>query len=371
LSFTAYTQEFLPVVCAGGATQYKVGGWENSDYTWKLEGGLGTITAGNGSNTIDIQWGGKGGVFILKVVELSEFGCWGDTLEVSGIVYSPFVQFNEDLIFCNDDVMMLEPEYDADAAFAFQWLSKSTGTEILGEQNFLRVDQARNDTFYLDYWADTTYHGLYSGELQAPLVCKASDSIVTYERPYPVLNLGDDIVLCGAQELELNGSQFEPDSTKNDVDYYWYVNDRMEMPDESGQYYSVDAGEKDIIVEANLLWQIDDARDAMCEAYDTIHISHCKAEDLWVARAFMPDEDGENRTWKVKQAEGAQLPMEIEVYNRWGQRVWYYNGVYENDWDGKTSANRPLPMDSYYYIISIEIVAGEWIKKQGTVTIVR
>ena len=51
--------------------------------------------------------------------------------------------------------------------------------------------------------------------------------------------------------------------------------------------------------------------------------------------------------------------------------MFFFEGVYENNWDGTTSNGQPLPMDSYYYIISIELLEGDWIKKQGTVTIVR
>jgi len=41
----------------------------------------------------------------------------------------------------------------------------------------------------------------------------------------------------------------------------------------------------------------------------------------------------------------------VEVYNRWGEELFYSAG-YKTPWDG-TYTNKPLPVGTYYYIIDL------------------
>ncbi|MCH8904955.1 MAG: gliding motility-associated C-terminal domain-containing protein, partial [Bacteroidetes bacterium] len=57
---------------------YSVNDTAGSIYTWNLQGG--TITSGNGTNTITIDWDSSG-TYQLSVVEVNPFGCIGDTMD--------------------------------------------------------------------------------------------------------------------------------------------------------------------------------------------------------------------------------------------------------------------------------------------------
>jgi gliding motility-associated-like protein len=59
---------------------------------------------------------------------------------------------------------------------------------------------------------------------------------------------------------------------------------------------------------------------------------------------------------------------QIKVFDRTGRLVFESDGGYENDWDGSFDG-KPLPLDTYYYIIDFNSEELEPVK--GTVTIVR
>lgn len=373
LSLPTRAQEFIPVVCAGSEATYYVPNTEGSTYFWEIEGASPSNyeIIGNGNDSITVKWGFLAESFTLKVTETTTNGCEGE-FEVTGIINTPFVSLGPDLIYCVGEPMELNPDYNAEAAAAFEWYSQSTGSDvIISSSPIFTLDPAREDEFVFKYYENVPYNGLYNGD-PGLLVCTNSDTVITYVRDYPNVNLPGDTVLCGSQELELDALDGINTDIFDNLFVNWYVDD-LDNQVESGQYYYAEGGEKDVIAEVQQVWNIENAITAYCTSYDTLHVERCSAEDLFVARAFMPDaaQHSENATWTIRNSENAELNMVLEVYNRWGARVYYFEGAYNNDWDGKTNSGQPLPMDSYFYIIKIQVDSDEWVTKQGTVTIVR
>ncbi len=72
-------------ICEGSGTDviYSVSGLPNSSYAWTVTGG--TITGGNGSGNITVDWSNFG-TNTLTVLETSQYGCLG-TLQLSTIEY--------------------------------------------------------------------------------------------------------------------------------------------------------------------------------------------------------------------------------------------------------------------------------------------
>ena len=83
---------------------------------------------------------------------------------------------------------------------------------------------------------------------------------------------------------------------------------------------------------------------------------------------FTPNDDKINDTWKIPYA--YQYPdIVVEVFNRWGERVFYSKGYDDaKAWDG-TYKGKKLPIGTYYYIINVN--DGFSKPLSGTVTIVR
>ena len=93
----------------------------------------------------------------------------------------------------------------------------------------------------------------------------------------------------------------------------------------------------------------------------------CSADSLRIPNAFTPNGDGKNDVFRVVKHEGAEVVSSLEIYDRWGEKV------YENQgnafWDG-TINGEPGPSDVYVYIV--KITCGELVSKRvGDVTLLR
>lgn len=69
-----------------------------------------------------------------------------------------------------------------------------------------------------------------------------------------------------------------------------------------------------------------------------------------VFNAFSPNGDGFNDTWKINRIESFDSAS-INVYDRWGQRVYKTIG-YNEPWDGTNDGKR-LSTGTYYYVIEL------------------
>ena len=89
---------------------------------------------------------------------------------------------------------------------------------------------------------------------------------------------------------------------------------------------------------------------------------------LTLKNAFTPNADGINDYWVLSRYRCFRK-MEVNVYNRYGSKV-YYSGDYNNDWNGNYR-NKALPDATYYYIIKIFAFDGREYFYKGNVTILR
>ena len=77
-----------------------------------------------------------------------------------------------------------------------------------------------------------------------------------------------------------------------------------------------------------------------------------------IPKGFSPNGDGINDTWVINGIE--RFPNnEIQLFNKWGNRVFYAKG-YQNNWDGISNAKfvlnskKRLPAGAYLYIIDLK-----------------
>jgi gliding motility-associated-like protein len=175
--------------------------------------------------------------------------------------------------------------------------------------------------------------------------CDGSDTTFLTVHPLPVVNLGADTILCEGNELELSAGDF--------AEYVW----------STGEYTS-----QINITTNNILVGVMVTDDNGCIGYDTIFIDRCNTSELFrnISNVITPNNDGVNDTWVIGPIE--LFPQaKIEIFDRWGRKVYSIDGGYQNDWDG-TWDGKELPMDSYHYIIDLK--NGDE-PMQGTITIVR
>ncbi len=103
-----------------------------------------------------------------------------------------------------------------------------------------------------------------------------------------------------------------------------------------------------------------------CVTVDSVFVDYTFTSCLVIPNAFSPNGDGFNDLWII---EGLELypNAELRIFDRWGARVYYAEHAPDNPWEG-TFDGRPLPIDSYHYII--ELNNGE-PPVTGNITIVR
>jgi gliding motility-associated-like protein len=90
-----------------------------------------------------------------------------------------------------------------------------------------------------------------------------------------------------------------------------------------------------------------------------------------IPEAFSPNRDGVNDKFVILKPFGTTL--ELEIYNRWGNVV-YYNANYNNEWDGRGTNNfigQDLMDGGYYYTLKTKSVNGNSQIFKGFVLIQR
>lgn len=121
---------------------------------------------------------------------------------------------------------------------------------------------------------------------------------------------------------------------------------------------------------ANIL--TDDETNTESKAARRPTVTQIPKVEIAIPDAFSPNNDGLNDTFFIPH--DSELELKIEVFNRWGVRV-YKNNNYMNEWDGKgtgTLLGSDLLDGTYYYIIeTTHRVTGEVKKYSGFVTLKR
>ena len=94
-------------------------------------------------------------------------------------------------------------------------------------------------------------------------------------------------------------------------------------------------------------------------------------DDIFVPNGITPNNDGANDVLIIDQLlnNPDDFPdNELMIFNRWGD-ILFQAKPYNNDWDGKNISGKDLPEGTYYYVLRLDIGAGN-IQK-GDITILR
>jgi large repetitive protein len=107
-----------------------------------------------------------------------------------------------------------------------------------------------------------------------------------------------------------------------------------------------------------------------CTCSDTVIVSVVPSI-LPVTNTFTPNSDGLNDTWEIPRIEYYDSCV-VDVFTRWGQRVFHSEGYEVGDeWDG-TYLGLPVPPATYYFLINLNTkIPGFQDIYGGRVTIIR
>ncbi|MBK8563063.1 MAG: gliding motility-associated C-terminal domain-containing protein [Saprospiraceae bacterium] len=111
-----------------------------------------------------------------------------------------------------------------------------------------------------------------------------------------------------------------------------------------------------------------------CTATRTVTIfvwnPDCDEPNLFLPNAFTPnDDDGNSMNDVLYFRSNIVVEMELAIYNRWGQRV-FYSEDQSIGWDGKFNG-QPLPPDVYGFYLRAKCYNGQEYFKKGNITLLR
>jgi len=242
---------------------------------------------------------------------------------------------------------------------ATQTVTVSSANPELGEDRGIcqgeSIEIQSTGTFVSYLWHDGSTGQVYVASTQGMIRltvtdedgCIGKDSIYLTVHPLPYVNLGEDATLCGTESLVLDGGT---DGTQ----FTWSTG-------ENTRFITVYEGQKTICVEVR--------NEFNCVSRDTIVINECSLDEYFknIPNAFTPNADGRNDTWRIPELEAFPQSV-VEIYSRWGVLVFRSEPGYSNPWDG-TYNGKEMPMDSYYFIITLNIPDAKPIV--GYVTLIR
>ena len=151
--------------------------------------------------------------------------------------------------------------------------------------------------------------------------------------PPPILNLGADRDVFQGQTVKLNGD------LGTGYQYQWnpplgldnpLIPRPLAKPSQTTTYFIRATGPNN------------------CVAADTITLNVINI--IYVPNIFTPNADGLNDTWDISGLE-TYPDVEISIFNRWGNMVYYAKGNKQKSFDG-IFQERPLPEDIYAFVIN-------------------
>jgi gliding motility-associated-like protein len=348
-------QPELPMACIGDEVYKVEHTLDNTIIIWEFLDPNGNSVSPSkyvvNYDEIKVKWDDTmlGGPYTFKVTENSPYGC--TNYHEAVVIYNtptiniPF-DFVDDLFaVCRGDRKALYPGEFLSYLWSVEDGPLTTSTYLTGNAGTYQVQ-------LVDRFGDNDRTCTYN-----------NISLAVVERPE--VRLGNDTVLFGTQQLEL------PAFVSSTVNSFEWNTGSI------ASTFTVDGtmGTQNIIL--TVYHTVDDLT---CSNSDTIKVSSANYSNLRIPAAFTPNGDGRNDYWvfPAPQAdnnfEDYNLyeylnDVDVQVFNRWGKMVWSSTGAF-NPWDGKDLSGRQLPMDSYHYIIRINVDDKSFVYK-GSVTIIR
>ncbi|MFT5723459.1 MAG: gliding motility-associated-like protein [Bacteroidia bacterium] len=339
-------------------THYSISGYTNSTYSWNVTNGSFLPST---SDSIIVDWNATG-YGSVAVVETSEFGCVGDTVQLP--VYINNIELDLDRITIGFPDDRIHGEW--------QLLNDDlTGSPFIVEKRSYGVEVVWN-TVAQEYYTNFTETDINADLNPFEVQVKTTD--LCGNEVYSEIHRS--ILLEGVQNpndfsLELNFSQYV--GWDNGVDFYdlyrsknedrslsllqrvtFGENASIKIPGNSEDYrqcFRIKATE--LGGQNKTSWS-----NEICFFFNP---------NVYVPTAFSPNRDGLNEVFHPVSV--AVKDYQLTIFNRWGEQIFITDDK-DKGWDGTyNSAN--VQSGIYMYLVNFSDSEGKTYQKAGTVQLMR
>ncbi|MBL7777158.1 MAG: gliding motility-associated C-terminal domain-containing protein [Chitinophagales bacterium] len=321
-----------PSACGNTVAIYSVNSSADANgYTWTVSGG-GVITAGQGTNSVSINWGGAAGTYTVNVVATNECGSsTGATLQV--VVDVPTVlgiSAGKDTL-CYSEFTTLTANVTP-AGTIVNWWSAATGGTLLGSGSTYTTDTLTQTT--------TIFAEAISAGGCANLQGRIPVTVIV--RPQPVVTLTSDHPGNIIFQNEVLIFTALPDTFAS---YQFFWNGNVAQNGVQNTFASSSFNDGDSV------WVI--ATQFGCVSHKSI--GYVKVVDF--PNAFTPNADGVNDVFLKG--------YDLVILNRWGQEL--YRGF--DGWDGRYNGQKVSP-GTYYYVVQLPDITDRLTTIKGNVLLI-
>ena len=275
--------------------------------------------------------------YIVTVTQIitHDIGC-SDTLSKQFVIYGkPAVTLSNDTLICRGASLNLY----AGGGSSVLW---QPGTNLSDTVSYIVSLQPDSSI---------CYHAVVTDSIG----CRNSDSVIVWVQQVPSLSHSNDTIIIIGEYVQLCAV-----SDQGNISFVW-------SPDE---YISCTGCPCPLARPLeDITYQIAIQDSMKCfTVYGTVFIQVEESYSLDLPVVFTPNGDGANdrvyvRGWGIKQL------LEFSIYNRWGERVYYSDDLYEG-WDG-TFKGKAQDMDTYTYYVEVLTFANRIMSKKGNITLLR
>jgi gliding motility-associated-like protein len=289
----------------------------NTVFDYTVPGNAGQLLQAY-SDSIVVQWGFNRGTYQLGVQEITDTGCAGDWAYLDVAVVGTEAVFSQDrYTICNGnavEIMFNESDFQA-----YQW----------ADYTIINNTITKAGTYELK---TIDWNG-----------CLITNFITVIESPTPTVALGKDTMVC-TPEFRLHA--LNPNRNPQGTVYTWSTG-------QTGTSSFIDISGHD--TKENIVYWVRADLDG-CTASDTVVVLACEEAPepvlFRIPNTFTPNGDGDNDVWEIKVL--SEYPNAVvEVFDRWGRKVFTSARGYPQPWDGRDTNGNVLPMEAYYYVINL------------------
>lgn len=327
--------QYIDTVCAGEqGARYYTSARAGSTFSWIVQDGTIDSTSTDGAQ-IWVNWGFSDGVKKIYVIETTDDGCSGDTVDALVLILPAGVVdiFGPDAV-CRGEVV----ELVATGADSYLWSTGATTDIVKVRPDF---DTAFSVIGYFgDCGTNTSLH-----DLRVQFRPKAD---FEYLPEKPIIN---------------TLIQFQYTGTNNVDDWLWTFKEQQLPITNSSLINPEYTVQQPGILSVHLMV----SNEFGCMDSITKYIPIEVGLKVFTPNAFTPNDDGFNNVL-IPHYENVKT-VEFTVFNRWGEQLFKTNSLTEG-WDGRYKGE-PVPDGVYAYFVKAWGYDDNLYTYKATVTVLR